>query len=65
MDKHPTYDKPSKVRADEGKVEVRGPDHVDVDLTPEAAEETSERLLRGAMIARGKERLKDLPHKPR
>jgi hypothetical protein len=33
----PTYDKPSEVVADQGKVLVDGPDHVDVALTPQAA----------------------------
>ena len=63
MEKHPTYDKPSTVKAKDGKVTARGPDHVQVDLTPEAAEETSDRLLHEAMKARGNRRLKDQPHK--
>ena len=28
------YDEPSKVKVEDSKVEVRGPDAVDVDLTP-------------------------------
>ncbi|HEX2803393.1 MAG TPA: hypothetical protein VHN55_05350 [Sphingomicrobium sp.] len=63
MTKRDTYDTPSDVVADDGKVEVRGPDAVDVDLTPEAAEETSDRLLNAAMKARGDKRLEDFPHK--
>ena len=47
------YDEPSEVDAEEGIVVVKGPDAVDVRLTPKAAEETSERLLHGAMKARG------------
>jgi hypothetical protein len=47
------YDEPSKVDADNGVVIVKGPDAVDVRLTAGAAEETSERLLQGAMKARG------------
>jgi hypothetical protein len=47
------YDEPSKVDADDGVVVVKGPDAVDVRLTAGAAEETSERLLQGAMKARG------------
>ena len=47
------YDQPSKVDADNGVVIVKGPDAVDVRLTAGAAEETSERLLQGAMKARG------------
>ncbi len=47
------YDEASRVDADEGVVRQKGPDNVDVRLTPDAAEETSERLLEGAMKARG------------
>ena len=47
------YDEASRVDADEGVVRRKGPDNVDVRLTPDAAEETSERLLEGAMKARG------------
>ena len=47
------YDEASRVDAEEGVVRQKGPDNVDVRLTPDAAEETSERLLEGAMKARG------------
>ena len=47
------YDEPSEVDADEGVVLVEGPDNVRVRMTPDAAEETSERLNTGAMKARG------------
>ena len=47
------YDKPSKVTAEDGVVTVEGPDAVDVQMTPEAADETSRRLLFGAMQALG------------
>ena len=47
------YDEPSDVDAEEGVVTQKGPDDVDVRMTPEAAEETSERLNTGAMKARG------------
>lgn len=47
------YDQPSDVDAQDGEVVVKGPDAVDVRLTPPAAEETSERLLNAAMKARG------------
>lgn len=39
------YDEPSEVDAEEGVVLVDGPDGVSVSLSPEAAEETSDRLL--------------------
>ena len=48
-----TYDEPSNVDAEEGVVTVKGPDAVDVRLTPKAAEETSDRLMEGALKARG------------
>ena len=47
------YDEPSEVNAEEGVVKVKGPDAVDVHLTPEAADETSDRLLYGALKAQG------------
>jgi hypothetical protein len=49
------YNEPSEVRADDGVVKVKGPDAVDVQLTPDAADETSDRLLYGALKARGQE----------
>lgn len=58
------YDEPSKVRAEDGVVNVDGPDAVDVRLTPEAAETTADCLTEEAMRARGQRRLKNLPQKP-
>ncbi len=49
------YDEPSEVSADDGVVSVKGPNAVDVQLTPEAADETSDRLLHGALQARGQQ----------
>ena len=57
------YHEPSAVTAKEGEVLVTGPDHVDVALTPDAAEETSNRLLEGSMMARGQRHLKHFPHR--
>ena len=57
------YHQPSVVTANEGDVRVKGPDHVDVVLSPDAAEETSNRLLEGSMKARGQRHLKDYPHR--
>ena len=59
------YEQPSAVTAEEGDVLVTGPDDVDVGLTPEAAEETSNRLLEGSMKARGQRRLRHFPHRPK
>jgi hypothetical protein len=39
------FDEPTKVTAKDGEVILDGPDGVDVKLTPEAASETSDRLL--------------------
>jgi hypothetical protein len=47
------YDEASETDAVDGAVAVDGPDGVDVLLTPEAAAETSDRLLRSAMSAQG------------
>jgi hypothetical protein len=60
-----TYEQPSTVSADEGSVVVEGPDEVDVQLTPEAAEETADRLTDEAVVARGQRRLRGLLHKPK
>ena len=57
------YEKPSVVTAEDGDVLVKGPDDVDFGLTPDAAEETSNRLLEESMKARGQRRFKDYPHK--
>jgi hypothetical protein len=65
MSKNEVYSDPSDVKAVEGNVEVDGPDAVDVALSPEPAEETSERLLGEALKARGQRRLKDIPHRPK
>jgi hypothetical protein len=53
MDKKETYSEASDVSAEKGVVHVDGPDGVDVGLTPEAALETSNRLLEGASTAAG------------
>ncbi|MEO5613143.1 MAG: hypothetical protein ABIT68_10445 [Sphingomicrobium sp.] len=65
MPSNKIYEQPSTVTAKEGEVVVKGPDAVDVVLTPEAAEETSDRLLEGAMKARGQQLMKHFPHRAR
>ena len=47
------HDTPSEVDAEQGVVIVEGPDGVAVSLTPDAAVETSDRLLLGGMKATG------------
>jgi hypothetical protein len=59
------HNSPSEVTPEEGVVCVKGPDAVDVRLTPEAAEETSDRLMDGAVIARGQRRLGRNSHQPK
>ena len=59
-EKRTIYPDPSEVKADKGAVDVTGPDQVDVSMTPEAAEETSQRLEDEAVRARGQRRLKDI-----
>ena len=55
------YDEPSEIDAADGTVVVKGPDAVDVRLTPGAAEETSERLFEGALKARGQRYFDEQP----
>ena len=61
--KHVIYNKPSDVSAVDGTVALEGPDAVDVAMTPEAAEETADRLADQAMKARGQRRLRNYPHR--
>ncbi len=64
MTEKPTvYADPSDVSAVEGAVQLDGPDAVDVAMTPEAAEEASERLVDQAVKARGQRRLSKLTHR--
>jgi hypothetical protein len=58
-----TYTDPSEVAAKDGAVAVHGPDQVDVEMTPEAAEETAERLIDEAVRARGQRRLMRFAHR--
>ena len=63
MDKRTVYQDPSDVSAKDGAVAVEGPDNVEVAMTPEAAEETSDRLTSEAVKARGQRRLSRLVHR--
>ena len=63
-DKWIIHEEASSVAAVDGAVQLDGPDAVDVAMTPEAAEETSDRLTSEAMKARGQRRLKGFPHQP-
>lgn len=53
MQNEQVYEQASEVEADEGVVLVTGPGTIRVRFTPDAAEETSDRLAAGAMKARG------------
>ena len=53
MSHNKTYDDASEVNAEGGEVMIDGPDGVAVTVTPEAALETSERLLQGGLKAQG------------
>jgi hypothetical protein len=64
MTRNKLYDEATEVTAKDGEVILDGPDAVDVKVTPEAAEETAENLIQGAIKAAGQRRLKGLPHKP-
>jgi hypothetical protein len=64
MTEKTVHNEPSKVSADDGAVAMDGPDAVDVQLSPEAAEETADRLTDEAVMARGQRRLRRLPHQP-
>lgn len=67
MAKNPETE-PSKVTAEDGLVIMDGPDGVAVTMTPEAAEETAQRLLEAAAQAIGQkhaeEQRRGPAHKP-
>jgi hypothetical protein len=65
MTRDKVYDEATEVTAESGEVILDGPDAVDLKVTPEAAEQTADNLIEGAVKARGQRRLKDLPHKAR
>jgi hypothetical protein len=56
---------PSKVTAEDGLVFVDGPDGVAFVTTPEAAEETSQRLLDGAAQALGQRHVEEMRRSPK
>ena len=62
-EKRTIYPDPSDVDAVDGAVELDGPDNVNIAMTPEAAEETSERLNEQAVKARGQRRLSRMTHR--
>ena len=57
------YDEPTRVDAQDGTVVLDGPDGVAVSMTPDAALETSDRLLFGAAQAMGQRVQEEQRHK--
>ena len=55
MDHDKTHGEPGKVAAEGGDVSVDGPDGVAVTLTPDAAVETSYRLLESGLEGQGQQ----------
>jgi hypothetical protein len=53
------HDEASKVDAEDGTVVVSGPGDVEVSFTPDAAEETADRLSENALKARGQRYFKE------
>ncbi len=51
---------PAEVRAQEGDVRVKGPGGIEYAFTPDAAIETSDRLLQGGMEAAGQRRQEEV-----
>jgi hypothetical protein len=64
MNQDKLYDEATEVSAEDGEVILDGPDGVDFNITPEAAEQTADNLIHGAAKAAGQRRLKNLPHRP-
>ena len=54
------FDEASHVSSNDGHVLVDGPDGVDVAMTPEAAEETGNRLIEQAVTAAGQRHFRKL-----
>jgi hypothetical protein len=59
------FDTPSNITAEEGEVLVDGPNGYALSFTPEAAEETSDRLLFGAAQAKGQQIQREKRHRSR
>lgn len=53
MTKKELFNKASDVSSEDGQVLVDGPDGVNISFTPEAAEETADRLIEHAVHAAG------------
>ena len=57
------HDRPSTVHSKDGAVCIDGPEDFQLRFTPEAAEETSERLAEAAIVARGQRRMRNNTHR--
>jgi hypothetical protein len=51
MNSKELFNEATEIEAVDGNVELDGPDGVDVALTPEAAEETADRMFRASAMA--------------
>ena len=60
MENGKIYEEASEVSAKDGAVRLDGPDAGDVAMTPEAAEETAERMVDQAIMARGQRIMKGI-----
>jgi hypothetical protein len=60
MSKHRLYDEATETGAEDGEVTLDGPDGVAISMTPEAARETSDRLMDSAAEAAGQRRFANL-----
>ena len=58
-DDDPVHEQACEVEAEDGIVVVSGPHELRARFTPDAAEETAERLATGAMKARGQRYFSD------
>ena len=52
MSSNAPHKQPGQVTAEEGEVNLDGPDGIAASFTPDAAEETGRRLMDGASVAR-------------
>ena len=64
MGRKELFDEATEIQAVDGEVELDGPDGVNGALTPEAAEETADRMFRASAEAAGQRKLKSEPDRP-
>jgi hypothetical protein len=62
---HEVFTEPSECFVEEGLVVMDGPNGLSATFTPEAAVETSDRMLEAAMLALGREAIRKQKLEPR